>query len=187
MRDVGGWLFGFALYGTVLMPVVLPVVVWQAPPGRHGRRLLTFAWAWAAACAVAGGARLASNDGYYSPNHVTYWAHSTTRERWGVVLLLLATLAAAGAVLAFRRAHAPRGLTPALVLTSGALLFTAAAGWLDGAQRPVILAVLAAAVALGAGLSVRARTTAATLVALVGGAFLTTLVMLTEELALGIH
>jgi hypothetical protein len=39
---------------------------------------------------VAGAGRLSSDDGYYSPTTVTYWAHASADERRAIVLFLLA-------------------------------------------------------------------------------------------------
>ena len=187
MQTVARWLFVIALYGTVLMPVVLPAVAWSAPPGGRGRRLLAFAGGWIALCTLAGVARLFTDDSYYSPDHVTFWSHATAAAQRDVVLLLAATAAASAALLVSRAGWAPRAATPALLVVSGGLLLAVAGGWGGGSARLVAVVLIAATVAGGAVLAVRAREAAATVFALIGGAFVTNLVMLTVELGLGLH
>jgi hypothetical protein len=187
MQSAARWLFVLAVYGTLLMPVVLPAVAASAPRGARGRRLLVFAGGWIALCAVAGVVRLFTDDGYYAPDHVTFWAHSTDAARRAIALLLAATAAASAALLGFRAGWAPRMVTPVLVVVSGALLLAAAAGLAGGAGRPVTIGLIAGAVFAGALLSARARGGAAALFALIGGGLVTTLVMLTMEIGLGLH
>ena len=67
---------------------------------------------WVAFCVVAGVGRLFTNDGYYSPDHITYWEHSSDGVRRGAVLLLLAAGAAAAIALAAARRR-PTGLVTA--------------------------------------------------------------------------
>jgi hypothetical protein len=187
MQSLARWLFVIAIYGTLLMPVLLPAVAWSAPRGRRGQRLLTFTGGWIGLCTLAGVARLFTDDSYYSPDHVTFWAHTTDTAQHAVVLLLAATTAASAALLAFRSRWAPRMVTPVLVVVSGVLLLAAAASLAGGVGRMLTIGLIAGAVLAGALLSARAREGAAALFALIGGAFVTTLVMLTMEIGLGLH
>jgi hypothetical protein len=187
MQVVAPWLFVVAVYGTLVMPVVLPIVAWSGRQGARGRRLLAASGGWIAVCTLAGVLRLFTDDGYYSPDHVTFWSATTGEARHGVVLLLAASAAASAALLAYRVGRAPRLLTPAFVVVSGGLLLAAAEGWSGGTFRVATLALIAAAMVGGAVLAARGRESAATLFALVGGGFVTTLVMLTVEIGLGLH
>jgi len=187
MQSLARWLFVLAIYGTLLMPVVLPAIAASAPRGARGRRLLAFAGGWIALCTVAGVVRLVTDDSYYSPDHVTFWAHTTDAAHHAIVLLLAATAAASAALFAFRAGWAPRMVTPVLVVLSGTLLLAAAAGLAGGAGRVVTIGLIAGAVFAGALLSARARDGAAAVFALIGGGFVTTLVMLTMEIGLGLH
>jgi hypothetical protein len=187
MQALAQWLFVIAVYGTLLMPVVLAVAAWSAPRGDRGRRLLAVAGGWTALCTLAGVLRLVTDDGYYSPDHVTFWSATTAAARHDLVLLLAATTAASAALLAFRRGPAPRMATPVLVVVSGGLLLAAAEDWSGGSVHVATFVLIAAAAAAGAVLAVRARDGAATLFALIGGALVTNLVMLTAEIALGLH
>lgn len=116
MQGAADWLFVAALYGTLGFGIVLGAVAWRTRPGARTPRLLAVAGAWLLLCAVAGTGRLATDDGYYSPNHVTYWAHSSTSERETAALLLLATGAAGLVLLAAARRHGVRaGIAAALI------------------------------------------------------------------------
>jgi len=103
MNDIAIWLFAGAVYGTLAFPFVLGVVAWRAPAGRRRRRALTIAGWWVAFCVVAGVMRLFTNDGYYSPDHITYWEHSSDGVRQVAVLLLIAAGSAAAVALAAAR------------------------------------------------------------------------------------
>src|SRR6476659_9381364 len=83
MNDIAIWLFAGAVYGTLAFPFVLGVVAWRAPAGRRGR--------------------LVTNDGYYSPDHITYWEHSSDGVREVAVLLLIAAGSAAAVALTAAR------------------------------------------------------------------------------------
>lgn len=114
-------LFALAAYGTVAFPIALAVALWRAPPEARGRRALLAAGWWSALCVAAAAGRLPTDDGYYSPNHVTYWSHMSDGERLTmVVLLVVAATVAFAALLAARRGRP---------LPATALLLTAAA-WL---------------------------------------------------------
>jgi hypothetical protein len=113
--------FVIAVYGTLAMPIVLAVAARRSPPSRRARVLLCAAAGWVALCAVAGVARLATEDGYYAPNHVTFWEHSSDGERQLLVLLILATALAAIALFVMRRRTS---LPAAVALASGALAAT---------------------------------------------------------------
>jgi len=65
---------------------------------------------------VAGVGRLLTDDGYYAPDHITYWEHSSDGVRRGAVLLLLA----AGSAAALALAAAPRRSTG--LLTAAAVV-----------------------------------------------------------------
>ena len=121
MSGVATVLFALAAYGTVAFPFVTAVVLWRTPPGlRRRRALLAAAW-WSAFCVVAAVGRLPTDDGYYSPNHVTYWSHTSDGERLTmVVLLVVAASIAIAALLAARRA--PPVPATALLLTAAAWL-----------------------------------------------------------------
>ena len=91
MQSIVTWLFVMAVYGTLVMPIVLAVLAWRSPPGRRMRLLLTVTGTWLVVCVVAGAARLATDDSYYSPQQITFWARSSTGERRIAFALLLAT------------------------------------------------------------------------------------------------
>jgi hypothetical protein len=187
MDAAAPWLFAIAVYGTLLTPVVLPAVAWSAPRGARERRLLAAAGGWIVICTLAGVARLFADDSYYSPDHVSLWSVTTDTARHAMVLLLAATSLASAALFAHRAGRVPRAVTPLLVVASGLLLLAATAGLADGTARVVLIGLIAAAVAGGATLVARARDGAATVFALIGGAFATTLVMLTMAIGIGLH
>jgi hypothetical protein len=102
-------LFALGAYGTVAFPFAIAAVLWRTSPGMRGRRALLAAGCWSAFCVVAAAGRLATDDGYYSPNHVTYWSHMSDDERLTMVVLLVvaATMALAALVAARRRRPLP--------------------------------------------------------------------------------
>jgi hypothetical protein len=121
LSGVATVLFALAAYGTLAFPVVIAGVLWRTPPGGRGHRALLAAGWWSAFCAAAAAGRLATEDGYYSPNHVTYWSHMSDGERLTMVVLLgVAASLALTALLAARRAR--RGPATALLLTAAAWL-----------------------------------------------------------------
>ena len=116
MNDIAIWLFAGAVYGTLAFPFVLGVAAWRAPAGRRRRRALVVTGWWVAFCVVAGVGRLFTDDGYYSPDHITYWEHSSDGVRRGAVLLLLAAGAAAAIALAAARRRSTGLVTAAAVV-----------------------------------------------------------------------
>jgi len=116
MNDIAIWLFAAAVYGTLAFPFVLGVAAWRAPAGRRRRRALVVTGWWVAFCVVAGVGRLLTDDGYYSPDHITYWEHSSDGVRRGAVLLLLAAGAAAAIALAAARRKSTGLVTAAAVV-----------------------------------------------------------------------
>jgi hypothetical protein len=121
MQTSGMWLFA-AADGTIVMPILLAVMAWRSPPGLRMRRLLLVTGTWLAVCVLAGVVRLATNDAYYSPRQVTYWAHSTSGERRIAAGLLLATGLAAAVT--FGMARRRSGTGGGLAVIGGALLTT---------------------------------------------------------------
>ena len=103
MNDIAIWLFAAAVYGTLAFPFVVGVAAWRAPAGRRRRRALVVTGWWVAFCVVAGVGRLFTNDGYYSPDDITYWEHSSDGVRQVAVLLLIAAGSAAAVGLAAAR------------------------------------------------------------------------------------
>jgi len=116
MNDIATWLFAAAVYGTLAFPFVLGVAAWRAPAGKRRRRALTIAGWWVAFCVVAGVARLFTHGGYYSPDHITYWEHSSDGVRQVAVLLLLAAGSAAAVALAAGRRTSTGLVTAAAVV-----------------------------------------------------------------------
>ena len=116
MNDIAIWLFAAAAYGTVAFPFVVGVAAWRAPAGRRRRRALVVTGWWVAFCVVAGVLRLFTNDGYYSPDHITYWEHSSDGVRRGAVLLLIAAGSAAAIALAAARRRSTGLVTAAAVV-----------------------------------------------------------------------
>jgi len=105
MNDIAIWLFAAAVYGTLAFPFVLGVAAWRAPAGRRRRRALVVTGWWVAFCVVAGVGRLFTNDGYYSPDHITYWEHPAAAVVGVAWTMDVATLVGGRA----RRALSPRG------------------------------------------------------------------------------
>jgi len=116
--DLATALFVLAAYGTLAFPLVLGVVAWRTAPGKRVRRSLAITAGWIGLCVVAGVGRLRSDDAYYSPQHVSHWAHATAGERRAiVVLLLVAAAAAVGALAASRRERThPAGAVAAITV-----------------------------------------------------------------------
>ena len=107
MQGVARGIFASAISGTLALPVALGVVAWRMQPGKRARRMLALAGGWIAVCVLAAVVRLATDDAYYQPQHVTYWSQTSSGERRVIVGLLVAAAVAATSALALSRSTRP--------------------------------------------------------------------------------
>jgi hypothetical protein len=126
MHEAGRWVFGAAVVGTLAYPFVVGLMSWLAPAGLRTRASLFVAGGWLAFCIVAGVARLASDDAYFSPNHVSYWAQAAPADRRAIVALLAATAAVAVLAIALGAMRARRPGIAVILVSAGWLIAAAA-------------------------------------------------------------
>ena len=104
MRTAAGHIFTAALLGTLVLPLGLALVGFQAPHGRRTRPVLVAAAAWLGLCVIAGVGRFFETDDYYAPSSVSVPVESSAGEReLAVALVVLVAVAAAAAAAAARR------------------------------------------------------------------------------------